>query len=141
MEVPEESPPGTVQSEINWSELAYSLGLQGLAQEIAVNSALDTFDADKIRLIISPELKDIASASILLEIQQAITSKLNVSCKLDLIGQPNVGLETPFEARKGQQEADRQIAINVIRGSEIVSKFNRAFGAELIESSVAKHDE
>lgn len=102
---------------------------------------LDAFQAENIRLLLSPELKELAGPAITQEIQQAIKSKLNVLCKLELVARQHVDVETPFEARNRQQELDRQAAIGTIKSSEIVRKFNQAFGAELVEDSVVKIDE
>ncbi|NNE64389.1 MAG: hypothetical protein HKN34_09920 [Gammaproteobacteria bacterium] len=129
------------KDDFNWSELVYDLGLQGLAQEIAVNSVLEFLPPDKFRLSLSPELKELASSNIAMDIQQAINSKLNVSYRLEFNARQSIEKENPFQARKRQQELDRQMAIGVIKESEVVRKFNQAFGAELIEDSVKKLDE
>ncbi len=126
---------------LQWSELAYDLGLQGLSQEIAINSVVDSSESNYFRLKLSPELKEIVSPSIEQEIRQAFESKLNVSCRLEFMAQSKLENETPYEARIRQQEAHRQAAISVIKESEVVIKLNRAFGAELVESSVRKIDD
>ncbi len=118
--------------------MAFELGLQGLAQEIAVNSAVDSFESNHLRLKLSPELKEIVSPAVEQEIRQSIESKLNVSCKLEFMAESKLEIETPYEARIRQQEAHRQAAIAVIKESEVVIKLNRAFGTELVESSVRK---
>lgn len=115
--------------------------MQGLAQEIAVNSVVESFESNCLRLNLGAELKEIVNSAIEWEIQQAVEKKLNVSCKLELIGQSKLACETPYEARVRQQEEHRQAAISVIRESEVVVKLNRAFGAELVESSVRKIDD
>ena len=92
-------------------------------------------------MLLSPELKELASSTIALDIQQAIISKLKVSCKLEFSARQSIEIETPCQARKRIQELDRQMAIGIIRESDIVRKFNRAFGAELVEDSVKKLDE
>lgn len=126
---------------MNWSELVYDLGLHGLAQEIAVNSVPEFFPPDKCRLLLSPELKELASPAITQNIQQAVNSNLDVSYQMEFIARQSIETETPYEARQRQQESDRQMAIGKIKESEIVRKFNRAFGAELVEDSVKKRDE
>ena len=123
---------------IQWTKLAYDLGLQGLAQEIAVNSIVDSFESGYLYLKLSPELKELVSTGIEQEIRQAVESKLNVSCKLEMIGEVQLSSETPYQARVRVQEERRQAAIVAIRQSETVKKLNRAFGAELVESSVRK---
>ncbi len=125
---------------MNWTELVYDLGLHGLAQEIAVNSVLEFMPPDTCRLLLSPELKELASPAITENIQQAINSKLDVSYKMEFIVSQDIEVETPYQARQRQQESDRQTAIGEIKKSEIVKKLNRAFGAELVEDSVKKID-
>jgi len=123
---------------IEWTQLAYGLGLQGLAQEIAANSIVDSFESNHLRLKLSPELKELANTGIEQEIRQAVESKLKVSCKLEMIAEAQLNGETPYQARVRMQEERRQAAIVAIRQSETVKKLNRAFGAELVESSVRK---
>ena len=69
------------------SNIFYDLGLQGLAQEIAVNSIVDSFELNHLRLKLSPELRELVNPGIEQEIRQAVESKLNVSCKLEMIGE------------------------------------------------------
>lgn len=105
-----------------------------------MNSVVAGREGDRIRLNLSSELREIVNPSILEEIQQAISSILNVSCRLEFVSDQVADVETPFEARQRQLEAQRQAAIAAIKASEIARKFNRAFGAELVESSVRKID-
>lgn len=132
---------GAATDSLQWSQLAYDLGLQGLSQEIAVNSVVDSFESNHLRLKLSPELKEIVSPAIEQVIRQALETKLNVSCKLEFLAESVLQNETPYEARIRQQETHRQAAISVIKESEVVIKLNRAFGAELVESSVRKIDD
>jgi len=115
--------------------------LQGLAQEIAVNSIVDSLESNRLRLKLTPELRELVNPNIEQEIQQAVESKLNVSCKLEMISQSALEAETPYQSRIRVLEKQRQAAIGVIRQSETVKKLNRAFGAELVESSVRKIEE
>jgi len=116
------------------------LGLQGLAQEIAVNSIVDSYQQNRLNLALSPELIELANPRIQQEIQQAVETKLNVSCKLELVPQSELKAESPYQARLRVQEEQRQAAIEEIRQSDTVKKLNRAFGAELVEASVRKID-
>jgi len=135
--------PKSIQNaadDIGWTHLAYTLGLQGLAQEIAVNSIVDSYDGSHLCLIMTPELKSLVNPDLESEIQQAVGAKLAVSCKLELASKVELDIETPHQARIRELEEDRQRAIGEIRESEIVKKLGRAFGAELVESSVIKLD-
>jgi len=115
--------------------------LQGLAQEIAVNSAVVSFESNHLRLELSPELREIINSNIEAEIQHAVENKLNVSCRLEFIAQPNLISETPSQARIRQRNAQRKAAISKIKESEVMIKLNRTFGAELVECSVRKIDD
>lgn len=125
---------------IEWSRLAFELGLQGLAQEIATNSIVESYDQQHLRLALEPEILDLVNATIRDEITQAISSKLGVSLKLELTGQKQLGAETPQQARIRELEEQRLAAIDAIKQEAVVQKLHRAFGAELVESSVKKVD-
>ncbi|MCP4188223.1 MAG: hypothetical protein GY763_11545 [Gammaproteobacteria bacterium] len=112
--------------------------MQGLAQEIAVNSVVESFSSDHLRLKLPPELKGLSNQTIEQEILQAIQSKLGVSYRLELVGQTQLDVETPNQARVRQLEEHRQHAIGEIRQCDMVKKLHQAFGAELVESSVRK---
>lgn len=120
--------------------LAYELGLQGLAQEIAINSIVETYEQNHLCLKLQPEILKLANATIRSEIIQAINSKLGVSLNLDLKAQEQLELETPQQARNRVLEEQRLAAIEAIRQEEVVRKLHQAFGAELDESSVKKLD-
>ncbi len=120
--------------------LAYELGLQGLAQEIAINSVVESYDRNHLCLKLQPEILELVNATIREEITQAIASKLGVSLTLDLRAQDQLEVETPQQARIREQEEQRQAAIDAIRQEDIVQKLHQAFGAELVESSVKKVD-
>ena len=120
--------------------LAFNLGLQGLAQEIAINSILESFDQVHFCLSLEPEILELANPTIRDEITQAISAKLGVSLRLDLQAQDQLAVETPQQARIRQQEEQRQAAIVAIRQEAVVQKLHQAFGAELVESSVKKVD-
>jgi len=125
---------------INWSTMAYDLGLQGLAQEIAVNSTLDKPGDHKFRLSLNPEIFKLANSQIEDEIRQAIASKLGVSLKLELLAQDQLLVETPRQFLQRRLHEQRLAAIDEIKQDSTVRKLSDAFGAELVESSVKKID-
>ena len=139
-QTPEPERGNNADDDLDWNHLAYALGLQGLAQEIAVNSIVDSYHDGRLRLLMTSELKSLVNLDIEAEIQQAIEAKLAVSCRLDLSSQAQLHVETPHQTRIRELEEQRQCAIGEIRESEIVKKLGRAFGAELVESSVRRID-
>ena len=126
---------------IHWSTLAYDLGLQGLAQEIAVNSTLDRLDDHRIRLSLNSEIFKLADSQIEDEIRQAIASKLGVSLKLELVAQDQLLVETPRLFLQRRLQERRLAAIDEIKRDSTVRKLRDAFGAELVESSVRNIDD
>ena len=138
----DESPypePETQNDEsIHWSSFADELGLQGLAQEIALNSTLESLQQDYICLNLTSELLELVNSTIEDEIRQAIEIKLGVSLKLELLVQDELEVETPRQFKRRTLQEQRQAAIEAIRQDSTVKKLNDTFGAELIESSVRK---
>jgi len=126
---------------IHWSSFAYDLGLQGLAQEIAVNSTLDRVDEHNFRLSLNSEIFKLANSQIEDEIRQAIASKLGVSLKLELLAQDQLSVETPQLFLQRRLREQRLAVIDEIKQDSTVRKLGSAFGAELVESSVRKVDE
>ncbi len=60
---------------IHWSSFAYELGLLGLAQEIAVNSTLETIQQNHLRLNLTADIHKLVNPMIEDEIKQAIATK------------------------------------------------------------------
>ena len=123
---------------IHWSSFACELGLQGLAQEIALNSTLESLQQDYLCLNLTSELLELVNPTIEDEIRQAIEIKLGVSLKLEILAQDELEVETPQQFRQRALQDQRQATIEAIRQDGTVQKLNDAFGAELIESSVRK---
>lgn len=126
---------------IHWTELSYDLGLQGFAQEIAANSVVGTYEQNHLQLFLTSDFMKFVNTENQDEICQAIASKLGLSLKLDLQIQDKLDAETPSETRLRKQQEHRQAAIESIKQELAVKKLQRAFGAELVESSVQLKDE
>ncbi|MHC4221957.1 MAG: DNA polymerase III subunit gamma/tau C-terminal domain-containing protein [Planctomycetota bacterium] len=123
---------------IHWSSFACELGLEGLAQEIALNCTLESLQQDYLCLNLTSELLELVNPIIEEEIRQAIEIKLGVSLKLELLAQDELDVETPQQYKQRILQDHRQATIEAIRHDATVQKLNDAFGAELIESSVRK---
>jgi DNA polymerase-3 subunit gamma/tau len=122
----------------DWPELAYNLGLKGLAQEILANSQVESWRDGCLRLALLTEIHELANPVIELEIRQALEQKLGVSLHLDLKSRDSLSDETPLQVKLRRQEQERLAAIDAIREDSVVRKLQQAFAAELDESSVAK---
>ena len=123
-----------------WSELAYDLGLKGLAQEIAANSVVDLYRDGRLKLRLLPEIHELANDVNTAEIRRALEQKLGVSLQLDLAVAEAMGGQTPLQARIKRQQQERLVAIDALKDEKLVKKLQHAFAAELDEASVVKID-
>jgi DNA polymerase-3 subunit gamma/tau len=123
---------------LDWSGLAYQLGLTGLAQEIVANSQLKSYRDGNLRLELLPEIHELATDLIKTEIRRALQQKLEVSLQLDLAAAVSLAGQTPLQAKQLRQQQQRLAAIDAIRQEKTVRKLQHAFAAELDEASVVK---
>jgi DNA polymerase-3 subunit gamma/tau len=126
---------------LDWSNLAYSLGLVGLAQEIVANSVVKNYSDSELELALSPEIHELTNATIESEILQALKQTLGVSLNLRLSVSDKLSADTPVEARIERQKQERLDAIEAIKQESVVKKLQQTLAVELDESSVVKVDE
>ena len=126
------------ETAFDWHELAYQLGLAGLAQEIVANSQLKSYQEGVLRLELLPEIHELTTDLIKTEIMQALEQKLEVSLQLELIAAASFAGQTPLQARELRQQQERLAAIDAIKEEKTVKKLQHAFAAELDEASVVK---
>ena len=129
-----------VEAGLNWSVLAYKLGLTGIAQELVANSQLESYADKRIILQLPIELYELVNDLNRGEILQALQQKLEVSLSLELTATSSLVGETPLQARQQREQDERVSAIAAIRDDEMVKKLQHVFGAELDEASVVKID-
>ena len=128
----------TATASLDWSGLAYELGLTGLAQEIVANSLLESYRDGRLKLQLQPEIHELLNDLIKAEITQALEQKLGVSLQLDLAASGVTAGQTPLQAKIQRQQQERLVAIDAIRDEKLVKKLQHAFSAELDEASVVK---
>jgi DNA polymerase-3 subunit gamma/tau len=126
--------------ELDWGNLAYSLGLVGLAQEIVANSVVKNYCDSVLELALATELYDLVNATIESEIVEALSQALGVSLKLRLSVSDKFSADTPVEAKIERQKQERLDAIEAIKQESVVKKLQRILAVELDESSVVKVD-
>lgn len=128
----------SAEAPFDWHELAYQLGLAGLAQQIVANSQLTSYQDGVLRLELLPEIHELTTDLIKSEIMQTLEQKLEVSLQLELIAAASLAGQTPLQARELRQQQERLAAIDAIREEKTVKKLQHAFAAELDEASVVK---
>ena len=128
----------SADSPLDWHELAYDLGLSGLAQEIVANSQFKSFQESIFKLELLTEIHELATDLIKAEIRQALEQKLGVSLQLELVATVTPGGQTPLQAKDLRLQQERLAAIEAIREEKMVKKLQHAFAAKLDEASVVK---
>ncbi len=123
---------------LNWSDLVFQLGLDGVAKQIVMNSVVNGYSDGRLQLVFQPELEVMLKGDIESQIKQAIECKLGVSLILEFSSRANLGTETPHQADVRKQEQHRQQVIQSIKKDPVVVQLHTVFGAELVEDSVKK---
>jgi len=123
---------------LDWANLAYDLGLSGIAQELVANSELVDFAENRLQLQLARELHDLVNDRTQAEILQALQQKLGVSLRLEMKAAGQMAGQTPLQAKLLRDEQERLAAIAAIREDRLVRKLQQAFEVELDESSVVK---
>ena len=140
---PEEAGAGygsEAEAVLDWSMLAYRLGLTGIAQELVANSQLRSHADNQIVLQMPGELYELVNDLNRAEILQALQQKLGVSLRLELTASHGLTGVTPLQAKQQREHDERVSAIAAIRDDEMVKKLQHVFDAELDEASVVKID-
>jgi hypothetical protein len=120
--------------------MAYSLGLTGMAQELAANSEFASLTDNTLSLRLPEELYELVNDVTREEIVRALQQKLGVSLRLQLSAVAVLSGTTPLQAKLERERVERLDAIAAIRDEAMVKKLQQAFAAELDETSVVKID-
>jgi DNA polymerase-3 subunit gamma/tau len=123
---------------LNWSETAFQLKLDAISRQIVLNSVVDSYQDNRLKLSLLPDLEVMLKPDIEKQIKQAIEQQLGVSLNLEFNTVAELDVETPQQADLRMQEQERQAVIRSIRQDSEVQQLEQIFGAKLIENSVKK---
>lgn len=123
---------------LNWSESAFDLDLDAVARQVALNSVVQSYQHDHLKLAILPELEVMLKPGMERQIKQAIEHKFEVSLTLEFNSLPSLDVETPHQTQLRKLEQERLNVIQQIYQDPVVQQLKSVFGAELIEKSVKK---
>jgi hypothetical protein len=126
------------RDELNWSDIAFDLKLDGIARQFAINSIVKSWADNRLHLAFKPELEVMLKPELEAQIKQAIGQQLGVSLTLELSTQAVLDVETPYEASLRKLEQERQQVMRAIEQDELVQQLKESFGVELVEASVKK---
>jgi hypothetical protein len=105
-----------------------------------LNSVVLDYHDGRLQLAHLPELELMLKPEIKNQIKASIEKKLSVSLAVEFVARPTLGVETPQQASLREQEEERRAAILRIREHGMVRQLKRLFNAELVETSVRKHN-
>jgi len=136
------SPPDSspARDELNWSQTAFELNLKAIARQIVLNTVVNSYTDNTLKLGFLPELEVMLKPEIEKQIKKAVEQQLGVSLKLEFISMSALDVETPHQAEVRRLEQERQAVIQQIHQDGMVQQLKSVFGAELIEQSVRKRN-
>ena len=124
--------------ELNWSEIAFDLKLDGIARQFVINSIVKSWAGNRLYLAFKPELEVMLKPELEAQIKHAIEQQLGVSLTLELSSQMALDVETPYQASLRKLEQERQQVIRAVEQDELVQQLKASLGVELVEASVKK---
>jgi DNA polymerase-3 subunit gamma/tau len=128
-------PAKTPASGFNWSELAATLPLGGLARQLALNCALVRHDGDVIELVLEPSQRALYSKKWEEALGKALSDHLGRPIRLS-IALTSGGGETPMAAQQRREQARQAEAQAAIEGDANVQSILERFGGRIEPGSV-----
>ena len=126
--------------ELNWSELAHRLPLQGIPRQLVLNSIVAKKEQDSIELHLLDDYEMLLKPEAEGQIKQALEQHLGLSLQLKFKVKPSLPVETPAQARQRELELERQDVIEKIKQQPVVKVLKDKLDFELVEESVVKID-
>ncbi len=114
----------------DWDAVVESLGLRGVARELAVNCAFVGNDAKRVTLALDPGIEHLASPNARERLEKALQKQFGASVKLDLrLEKP--AAETPAMRRARLRDERHQQAVEAIEQDAVVRNIRDVFDAEI----------
>jgi DNA polymerase-3 subunit gamma/tau len=141
---PADEPAGgtTAQSSsgpLSWKQLCRTLGLKGMVAELAANCAIDSWEGDRLALVLSEQHSQLYKKTFEERLQKAVSDHLGKPVRLHIrVGAPPA--ETPAGEAARLQSQRRQSAVDAIEQDETVKAFKDRFGATVQTDSIRPLD-
>jgi len=134
--VPSAAPvPAAIGHELNWTELAATLPLGGLARQLALNCALVRHAGDVVELALEPSQRALHSKKWEDALAKALSEHLGRSVRL-VIHLAGGGSETPMAAQQRRDQERQAEAQAAIEGDANVQSLLERFGGRIDPASV-----
>jgi DNA polymerase-3 subunit gamma/tau len=136
--VPAASPVPSADS-AGWTGLVETLGLQGMARELAANCVLLAREGDAIRLLVDKAHAHLHNKGTEERLQQALGKQLAADIKLSIqVGEPAAA--TPARLRQQQERERMQAAISSLENDTEVRTLKETFNARIVPETVEPLD-
>ncbi len=130
-----ENPEREGGKEPDWADVVGSLGVTGLAREMAVNSVMVEKEGNRIRLRLSPGHGHLHGKAREAQLQKALSGYYKESVRVVVeVGQQKE--ETPAMRQQRESEQRHQAAVNIIEADPKVQELRDRFDAEIVRDSV-----
>ena len=128
-------PAAAVDARGHWAEVVPSLGLTGIALQLANNTAVDSFEDDKLVLVLDQSLAQLHNREREGFLKDALADYYGRPIRVELrIGTPDA--ETPAAARTREDEERQQAAQESIDSDPNVAALKEQFNAHVSPQSV-----
>lgn len=120
----------------NWEQMVATLGLGGLARQLAQNCLLKEHNGNRVVLEIAAKSSTLLNARCEKQIADALSSQLGGEVKLSIVTAQSTQLDTP--AARAEQRADqaRTEAVNVIQNDVEFQSLVTTFDGQVVEGSI-----
>lgn len=124
---------------LDWNALLARLGLGGIAQQLALHCALETFDGTTLSLLLDPANAKVRTANTEQRLNAALENHFGKKIKLQIkLSQAEEA--TPARLQAEQSEARRLAAIEAIQQDPHVQAMQSTFNAQLDIDSIQPVD-
>ncbi|OGT21965.1 MAG: DNA polymerase III subunit gamma/tau [Gammaproteobacteria bacterium RBG_16_57_12] len=119
----------------DWADTVARLKLSGLAQQLALNSAVKQLDDNLIHLVLGPEHAHLLSKERQAKLQQALRSHFGTQARLEITLE-TPAQETPALRQERQRDERQQAAIESFTTDQNIQSLISTFDAELNTGSI-----
>jgi len=135
-----EAPAELVPDPSDWHALVASLGLGGVASELANHCEFVSWDGEHLRLRLDPASRQMRVASSEQRLLQALRDRLGPQTRL-AITQEAPQTETPAQRQVREKSERRQQAERSIRGDPMAQGLEESFAARVVPGSIEPADD
>jgi DNA polymerase-3 subunit gamma/tau len=129
-------PPPGGDAPLDWPATVAALPLQGMARELAMNSVLLGWEADRLRLRVDAAHAQMRGAAREGQLERALSVHLGRAVRLSIEVGPLDGAESPTQRVRRELAERRGVAARALDQDPTVQHLRAVFSAAVVEESV-----